>query len=383
MNAPGRALSSLRGRLALLACAVVISLALAELAVRLLVPQKLVEGETFYRTDPELGWTLSPGYRGRFTNGVDFDVEIRIDDNGLRGGIPQGRQPTVLGLGDSFMFGFGVEQADTFLAVASRAVGARPVNAGVPGYDLCQATDLGLLLLDRIPVDAVVVAPCLANDELDVVEGRRRVEVQHGRFVEPGEHFDPDAPTRRLLHPIFAHSHFLRLLRYSPLAETASRTFRGKESIDRRSLRKLVGAFLAPIPEEIARGQAESAACLGRLSEAAAARGLPVLALLVPDPIDVDPDAAPRIRRRLGEPDLELDPQGPRRRFTASLAALGIETVDPSPELLAAAAAGERLWFQQDRHFNPTGTRLLGRHLAGPLARALESRRDRRAGGMR
>jgi len=349
-----------------------VALAIAELAVRVLQPQMLVVGEDFYRPDPELGWTDQANFDGRFTNIVDFDTRVQTNSLGLRGGELTGKRPAVLGIGDSFMFGHGVDAEDSFLVRGARAAGAEPINAGVPGYDLCQAVDLAGRLLPEIgPVDAIVIAPCLANDEIDVTLGRGRMVVQHGYFVEPGVTFDPDSWQRRLLHPIFAHSHLVRFLRYSPAAAWIERRLFGRESIDRRSLQALLDAYRTPPTEQILRGDEETGACFARLHDLAAARGIPVLGLLIPDELEVRREKLAPTAAAAGVDAAGFDLDGPRERIGALLRSNGIEVVDPSAALAAGVAAGRRLWFTQDRHFTVAGSEIVGGVLADALRQAL------------
>jgi len=360
-------------KILLVLVSLVVALGAAELAVRWLAPQQEVEGERFLQSDDQLGWTLAPGYHGRFTNLVDFDIGIDINSLGLRGGELTERRPELLGLGDSFMFGHGVEAEESFLAVAAALLGAQPVDAGVPGYDLCQAADLGDRLLDRVAPAAIVIAACLANDELDETRGRRRIEVRYGFALEPGSHFDPASPARRLRHAVYRHSHLVRLIRFSPLTEAVSRWLGRGESIDRRIVRDLLAAYEVPELPEIARGDAESETCLARLAEHARERRIPLVGVLIPDALEIDPAALERTRRAAGEQGIALDPLGPRRRLGAIFRRVGIAVVDPSRPLRAAVAGGQRPWFSQDRHFTPLGHRVVGEQLADALARALDT----------
>jgi hypothetical protein len=366
---------SRRARLVLLAASCLFALGVAELAVRLLAPQPLVVGDCFYRSDAQLGWTLAPGYHGRLSNRVDFDTAISIDDLGLRDGDPAAGGPAVLGLGDSFMFGYGVEAGETFLARAARAAGAQPLDAGVPGYDLCQAAGLGERLLPRLPqVAVIVIAPCLANDELDAAGGIGRMTVQHGYFVEPGRIFDPDSLERRLVHPLFAHSDLVRFLRFAPVFQPLERRLLGRESIDRRALESLLAAFREPPPPEVLAGDRATGACLHGLAEAATARRVAVLALLVPDQLEIRRELLVPTERAAGIEEGRFDLDGPRRRVEALLAREGIPVVDPSAALEQAVRRGESPWFRRDRHFTPAGSAVVGGVLAPELLKALARR---------
>jgi hypothetical protein len=123
----------------------------------------LLDG-ALHRRDPVLGWVPRPGARMRDRYREEFDVEYRIDADGFRGirrPAPAGRQ--ILFFGDSFTFGSGVGDHETFSAVIARdyadpALGVR--NAGVIGYGLVQMYGRLRELERHIrPGDLVVFAP--------------------------------------------------------------------------------------------------------------------------------------------------------------------------------------------------------------------------------
>jgi hypothetical protein len=116
--------------------------------------------------DRVLGWRLQPGWSGRHRH-HDFDVGYEIGEHGFRGPPPAGDgRPRVALVGDSFTFGIGVGEDDTFsarLAGDDREV----LGFGVPGY----STDQELLLIERevLPLEpeVVVLVVCLINDVFD------------------------------------------------------------------------------------------------------------------------------------------------------------------------------------------------------------------------
>jgi hypothetical protein len=104
-----------------LAVSVSVSLLIAELAVRLVRPQPrlVIAPGGFYIPDPPGRYRLNPGYRGRIYNRAEYDNEIRINAAGLRGAELGPKTPgkeRILVLGDSFVFGVGVEDTETFTA---------------------------------------------------------------------------------------------------------------------------------------------------------------------------------------------------------------------------------------------------------------------------
>ncbi|MCC6694575.1 MAG: SGNH/GDSL hydrolase family protein [Candidatus Hydrogenedentes bacterium] len=123
------------------------------------------------RYDPTLGWTLVPRWTGEHRN-TDFEVKYQINALGFRDDSPPpDRNPGNLlaVMGDSFTFGFGVNDGDTFvrhLNEVAPSLGAF-VNFAVPGY----STDQEVLLLERsilkLRPRAVLLVVYLGNDIFD------------------------------------------------------------------------------------------------------------------------------------------------------------------------------------------------------------------------
>jgi hypothetical protein len=99
-----------------------------------------------FHHDAELGWAPIPNASGPFTG--SRTVTVRNNSLGLRDVEPAGaHKPTVLFVGDSFVWGYDVEAGERFTdLLRAQLPAARIVNAGVPGY----GTDQQNLLLARI-----------------------------------------------------------------------------------------------------------------------------------------------------------------------------------------------------------------------------------------
>jgi GDSL-like Lipase/Acylhydrolase family len=123
--------------------ALALSFALGEAAFRVIDVDRQLE----YELDPEVYWKLRPNQMGYLWNGdASFrSADARINNMGLRGAdieVEPGRRKRILALGDSYTFGVGVGDAETFCAVLEQALGPQRVeviNAGVPGYGIFQA----------------------------------------------------------------------------------------------------------------------------------------------------------------------------------------------------------------------------------------------------
>jgi lysophospholipase L1-like esterase len=168
------------GALALLLASLALTSGVAEVALRAAgytaLHQVYSRPELFWRHDPVLGWSLEPGAKGRFTGPrpypIEFDTTIEINSLGLRGPEIGPRAPgelRILFLGDSFVAGFEVEQAETFTALfetrLARRLGApvRVINGAVRGYGTDQSY-LWFRERGRALGADVVVAVFSAND---------------------------------------------------------------------------------------------------------------------------------------------------------------------------------------------------------------------------
>lgn len=122
------------------------------------------------RYDATLGWGLKPLWRGGHRH-HDFEVEYSTDLDAWRttpASVPKTPGRDVFWVGDSFTFGFGVSDPDTFVNRISQAEpGVRHVNSGVPGF----STDQQMLLIERRILrtrpGAVMLVVYLGNDLFD------------------------------------------------------------------------------------------------------------------------------------------------------------------------------------------------------------------------
>jgi hypothetical protein len=182
--------------------------------------------------DRELGWTLIPGVHA-WQSAIDYGVWVTTDADGLR--VDERAQaaaspdPTLLILGDSFAFGYGVAASDMLATALERelsrtATPYRVRTAGVPGY----ATDQELLRFRRL---APIVRPrrvLLLFHDSDFVDNTRtsvvigperyfkpRFELRGGRLdlagvpVPPKERVSPETmfePVKSWMRPLASYA---------------------------------------------------------------------------------------------------------------------------------------------------------------------------------
>jgi lysophospholipase L1-like esterase len=94
--------------------------------------------EDWFVYSPTLGWERKPGYRSTYAGGPRaFDSAGYLVDDSV--GVVDSTRRTVLFIGDSNTFGYGVPTETSFVAVVKRTLpGIRTINLGVPGYSSYQ-----------------------------------------------------------------------------------------------------------------------------------------------------------------------------------------------------------------------------------------------------
>lgn len=103
--------------------------------------------------DRILGWKLKPYWSGKHHN-YDYDVSYTINEQGFRGRTISEKLNSYAVIGDSFTFGIGVEDEETFVALLDEKehdkddadIETSFVNYSVPGY----STDQQLLSIKKL-----------------------------------------------------------------------------------------------------------------------------------------------------------------------------------------------------------------------------------------
>lgn len=174
----------MRRSLLLLLASLVSALLLSEGIVRIVFKRALDlprdERSLAYRYDADLGWFPVPSSERTIEGTRTFHV--RHNAKGFREREPGSKaKPRVAVFGDSFVWGFDVEENERFTErLAARRRDLEVLNFGVSGY----GTDQELLLLRRelawIAPDVVVLLFSADNDRIDNTTNRR-----YGPYYKP------------------------------------------------------------------------------------------------------------------------------------------------------------------------------------------------------
>ncbi len=203
----------------------IVTLAAIELMLRFVDLRELRDGygagySLVHRYDPELGWLPIANTVGAF--GGSRTITVRHNSLGLRDVEPdRAGRPTVVFLGDSFVWGYDVEESERFTELLrGDLVGMRIVNAGISGY----GTDQEYLLLNRIwgtvAPNVVVLIFCVDNDRDDNTSNMR-----YGGYYKPYVEGTADGAWRFAGQPVPRSRHFYftddRLVKHLWLARAA------------------------------------------------------------------------------------------------------------------------------------------------------------------
>jgi hypothetical protein len=167
-----------------------------------------------YVPDPALGVRLEPGAAQDFKLRTNPRTSIRINAAGYRGAeLPAASPEEILVVGDSQVFGLGVEEDETFSARLAALTGRPVVNGGVPTYGPGEYTAVVREMLEKRKPGTVVYVINMANDLFETERpNRERHAVWDGWAVriETAPAAVTEFPGRRWL---MARSHAMYALR--------------------------------------------------------------------------------------------------------------------------------------------------------------------------
>jgi hypothetical protein len=374
-RAGGGHLRRVSGALIAALAGLLVPLVLAEIGLRLFAPQPTAVNVSQW--DPDYGWRNRPGAHG-FFHTHEFNMQVRINSLGLRGRETTWDKPDgtfrILGLGDSFAFGHGVDVDSCFLSLAERALDGRSRAAGGPRIEVLN-TGVGkwgtapeYLYLKREGVrfspDAVVLAFCIDNDFANNADANV-LRLEHGRLV----HVQSPEPTVRKAQQITTlipgyeflaqHSQVVNFIR------VRASVMEMKRIAAEAGQGAVAGEGLSEGPSSWSDRQLPVTLMLMDSLVAETRRDrAPLLALFIPSRWQLAPHPQPGVR---GYWD-PVPAAAMTDRVIAHLDSLRVPVVYPLAKLTEAARAG-RVYFDEG-HLNERGSRVVADALVRGLLRA-------------
>lgn len=379
------------GRLALLIFSTALCVAVLEGGLRLLAPQPVVFidlGE-IYRYDADLGYTLQP-------NSTSQSGGIVINSHGLRDyEIPLAKPDgyfRILTLGDSYTFGAGPLES-IYPKVLERLLRealpdgppVQVISAGVPGW----GTDEETIWLERdgfdYEPDVVVLGFYVGNDVHDNLKLAPVVPIG-GKLVKREEASEYETGWGRLELEAAAIAHRSHVYRFvsrriaggsapkkpRPWKRPPQQTTEFKPVTDRMMdiYAWRLNVFLTEGAEKWIDGAWDATQIwFRRLSSELEERRIPLLVLIIPEQIQVNPHLERRLLEQLGAEKTEaFQIDLPQMRLRSILEEEGIAYLDVL-EPFRKQGREAMLYHPHNAHWNPAGNDLGARLLLAELRR--------------
>jgi hypothetical protein len=376
-----------RANVAVLMTTTAVLLIGAELVLRAIYHPQYVD--SVIRYDSVLGWSLKPDARV-VSNDPDrgFHIHIQTNSLGLREReVTAHKQPgvrRVLIIGDSVVFGSGLETQDRFSDVLGRALAdsAEVINAGIPGW----GNDQELLFYERtlraLAPDVVVLTVTANNDVVNnalddaLFEGGTKP-----RFVAEGDSLRMIPPAAA--PPLGLKARGKRFLRKSRLLlfvkhrlDQRTETQRVREDVvyaphGYESFRHLShwSVYDTRGSDAVATAWTVTERILLRFASDCRADSAAFIVFAMPLKLEMDAPWGAEMIRRTGVDAASLDFDLPYRRLATFCADHGIVFLYPREEFVAAAGAGP-LYFDRDSHPNARGNAVTAAWLERTLTAA-------------
>ena len=331
-----------------------------------------------YRIDGQGNLRLQPGARRRHVT-RQWDVNIAINSEGFRDREQPVASPAppVLGLGDSFAFGWGVNLEDTYYyRLEERLDQRRPirvVKAGTPSLGTGDELQLLEAIGDQYHPQLVIVSLFVGNDFTDVqMGGLAQFTVQDGLLAR--RELAPRSWGSRWRAMVARSSHLLQFLRAVQLSYAQRRAAAEPQTSAGLAARdawlwEFAKIHLRQWPPETERGVRETLDYLDRFLDYCRQHDADFVLLVLPRSYQIYPAEQREMQQAFGWKDDDLDMDHPQRALAEWAASRPVRVLDLLPEFrnYAAAHPGAKLYHYPDAHFNAAGHRLTTELLAAYL----------------
>jgi len=357
------------------------ALVIAELATRLSGGgEAMVSRVMFFCFDPDAGWRCRPGIDLRFVQPGLYDVRVRCNSRGMRDrehvlAKPAGTR-RILCVGDSYVWGQGVENEQTTAALLERELpGFESINLGVAGYSAVQ--ELVRLETDGLDYQPDWTVVFFCDNDLDsnfeTKDGRRPTVALRGDDVLHIEHRPVQRPWLQPLSTwIHERSRLLVEFEYCTglLREASAQRKAAARTATTGATRPPPARHDGPVrAEEIEFSRIDRflepdarmdqawrtlQQIYDEMRERCAKAGSRMLVVYVPDPSLAVASIYHGLLAQAGVPETRADWNRPAQRLAQSCAAIGVPELDLAPAFRAAQDPA-RLFFSPDPHWSAAG----------------------------
>ena len=383
-----------------------LSLILAEIAIRRLVPSDTGSSLEHRIPHPILGWVLEPGvtYSNRL---LETTAQVTYNAQGWRDVERAVENPDrrfrILVLGDSFMEAYSVNLDRAFhqqLQHQAQNAGyfLETINLGVGGYGTLQEYLAFREVGQTYAPDLVVLGFYVANDvrnnslKLELMASSNLLKVASRPFLNPNpardwqiSQVDFAGAQRRyetvrsrqksLLYQLATQSIIIRISQrvaaekfplQSPAAHRAPQTAAKNGLTPQKQLElALYGINFCEEPAEYTRAWAITRRILARLKRDVEATGSKLIVFSVPALEEVSPKEWKKLQAKATHPNRLCLAEAPgHKRLKAVLKELDIDFVALLPAFRQAhQTEGTELFWYSDRHWNPAGHALAAKQV--------------------
>jgi len=329
----------------LFSVSILLTLTLAEICLRLFYPQIVIcRINSQWRADDKvLPYVPKANYKGRMILKDQFDVELTTNSQGFRSfneyriDKPAG-VTRVIFLGDSFVFGWGVNDNKTFVYSLEKGLSSgniEVINRGIYGFDICEYREMFDRMLKYNP-DIIFLGFCLENDYNISVEPN-----SDDSEFEYAEKEDVAAKIRHFINNL----HLITLVR-DRLYITFPKIRNIVLSLGINNKRDI---FLKEYPESLNRLLQEDEKILIQMKTIAEEKGIDFVVILIPLKEQVYcRDAINKFS------DYDID--RPNKEIAKILKRNKIEYIDLLPGIIdASKKTSKRLYFDTDPHWTRHG----------------------------
>ncbi len=372
----------------LLLGSLVLSLLLGEGVVRALyepqskeIPGFRLTESPHYQLDPELGWVPRPLVEGSHIGKRGATSTFSTNSLGLRDAehpldrVENTRRIVVVG--DSFTWGFGVNDGELFPDVLEELLPrTEVVNLGVTAYALPQEVAYFKRLGVRFDPDILIVA-LTQNDIALLDQGLPPENTEHGqREGSPTPESDSDRGSAfsRLKQTIEGRSALYRLVVDAVNSNRAlvkllvrigvKDSLAGFDEMDPN-----ISPALKDYPAELSAAWEAMLDDLRELRALTSEKGIRLIVALVPALQTVDARQLEKSLRYSEFETSDLDVDKPYRALVEFAGREGIEIVNPVGAFRDRLESGDELYLQRDMHFNANGHFLFASEIAMYLVR--------------
>lgn len=284
---------------------------------------------------------------------VEYHKTAHFDELGARvTGDGRGRTPLIPILGDSFTFGIGVEDDETFASHLARKSGRRVLNLGVPGFSLKEELNVVELMHEELGSPPLYVFVAYAGNDLYETWARRAAQPAPSGAAPKSPPWYARANALVNHHPLLRKSYLLQFSRQSLLTFLDPSRKTGMSFLFRLIRDE---AFL----EECIRVYSKQMERLERLGRE---NSFDTIFVVIPAKYQIDQEQFEAKAVYYGIDGAHLDPHAPTRALVEIYEHFGFPVIDASGCLQNSGSVAT-LYYVQDGHFTGAGHRAFARCL--------------------